>query len=120
MNHRPQISTRRIRLGTGFAESESKWIARLLRPLATRLRSFPETAVEFDLSVKDRDGADPRVTLVCRIAGRTRLVATATARRLDTAVAGVRDEMLRQVDAADTTRIRRAPRAGGADRHRRS
>lgn len=120
MNHRQQTLTRQVRLGTGFTESESKWITGLLTPLATRLRSFPATAVEFDLSVKDRDGADPRVTLVCRIAGRTRLVATATARRLDAAVTGVRDEMIRQVEAADTTRVRRTPRARRAERRRRS
>lgn len=59
-----------------------KWVTRRLAPLVTRLHSFADTAVELDLSIKDRDGADPRATLVCRVTRQTRLVTTAAARRL--------------------------------------
>jgi hypothetical protein len=111
MNHRQQTLTRRPRLGTGFAESERTWVTRRLAPLTTRLRSFPDTAVELDLSVKDRDGADPRVTLVCQITGQTRLVATAPAHTLETAVIEVRDDMIRQVAEARAAKIWRRPRS---------
>jgi hypothetical protein len=108
MNHRQQTLTRRPRLGTGFAESELKWITHRLAPLAARLRSFPTKAVELDLSIKDRHGADPQVTLVCRIIGRTRLVATASAHTLDTAVTKVRNDMTRQIAGAKASK--RKPR----------
>jgi ribosome-associated translation inhibitor RaiA len=111
MNDRQQTLTRQPRLGTGFAESERTWVTRRLAPLTTRLRSFPDTAVELDLSVKDRDGADPRVTLVCRIAGQSRLVATAAAQTLSTAVIEVRDDMIRQVAETRAAKLWHRPRS---------
>lgn len=110
MNHRQRTLTRQPRLGTGFAESEEKWITRRLMPLAARLRSLPATAVDLDLSIKDRHGADPQVTLVCRISGRTRLVSTSAARKLGTAVTEVRNDMIRQLAEAKAARIWRKPR----------
>ncbi|MEV0407103.1 hypothetical protein [Actinoallomurus sp. NPDC050550] len=118
MNHHQQTLARQPRLGTGFAESEAKWVTRRLAPLVTRLRSFADTAVELHLSIKDRDGADPRVTLVCRVAGQTRLVATAAARRLGTAVTEVRNDMIRQVEGAKAAQIWREPRHTRAHRRR--
>jgi hypothetical protein len=119
MNHRQQILTRQPRLGTGFAESEGRWVARRLVPLMTRLRFLPDTAVELDLSVKNRHGADPRVTLVCQITGRTRLVSTSAAHRLGAAVSEVRDDMIRQISRASAARTWRKPRTTGpsAARH---
>jgi hypothetical protein len=114
MNHRQQILTRQPRLGTGFAESEGRWVARRLVPLTTRLRSLPDAAVELDLSVKDRHGADPRVTLTCRITGRTRLVSTSAAHQLGTAVSEVRDDMIRQIGTAKAARTWRKPRTTGS------
>jgi len=110
MNHRQQTLTRQPRLGTGFAESESKWIAHRLAPLAARVRSFPNKAVELDLSIKDRHGADPQVTLVCRIIGGARLVATASAHTLDTAVTKVRNDVIRQIAGAKASKTWRKPR----------
>jgi hypothetical protein len=107
MSHHQQTLARQPRLGNGFAESEGKWVTRRLAPLLARLLSLPSAAVDLDLRVKERDGADPRVILVCQISGRTRLVATATARELGIAVAEVRDDMIRQLDGAKT---RREPR----------
>lgn len=102
MGRHQQTFARRSRLGTGFTESERKWVTRRLAPLVARLRSLPGAAVELDLSIKDRYGADPRVTLVCRITGRNRLVATAAAPKLGVGVIEVRDDMIRQVDGAKT------------------
>jgi hypothetical protein len=110
MNHRQQILARQPRLGTGFAESELKWITHRLAPLAARLRSFPNKAVELDLSIKDRHGTDPQVTLVCRIIGGTRLVATASARTLDTAVTKVRNDVIRQIAGVKAAKTWRRPR----------
>jgi hypothetical protein len=110
MNQRQQILTWQPRLRTGFAESEQRWVAHRLAPLATRLRSFPDTAVRLDLSVKDRHGPDPQVTLVCSISGRTRLVATSAAHHLGTAVTEVRNDMIRQLGEVKAARIWRKPR----------
>jgi hypothetical protein len=116
MNHRQKTLARQPRLGTGFAESETKWVTHRLTPLVTRLRSFADTAVELDLSIKDRDGADPRMTLVCRVTGQTPLVATAPARTLGTAVTEVRNDMIRQIDSAKAAKTWRQPRNTRAHR----
>jgi ribosome-associated translation inhibitor RaiA len=96
-----------LRLGTGFTDSDRDGIIERLAPLAARLRSFREHGVELELSVKDRSGIDPRVTLECRIAGHSRLVATSKARDLSAALTEVRDDLVRQIDE---TKTRRAPR----------
>jgi hypothetical protein len=120
MNHHQRTLARQPRLGTGFAESEWKWITRRLAPLATRLRAFSNTAVELDLSVKDRDGADPRVTLVCRISGESRLVATAAGQTLETAMIEVRNDMIRQIESAKANKTWRKPRNAHLTRRHRS
>jgi hypothetical protein len=120
MNHRQRALTHQPRLGTGFAESESKWITRRLAPLVTRLRASSNTAVELDLSVKDRDGADPQVTLVCRISGENRLVATAAAHTLDAAMIEVRNDIIRQIARAKANKTWRKPRNAHLPRQYRS
>jgi hypothetical protein len=86
--------SRRLRLGTGFAGSEREEVLERLNSLGSRLRSFPEDTVELQLSVKDRSGADQRLTLECWIAGRSRLVSRSMARYLPVALAEVRDDMV--------------------------
>jgi ribosome-associated translation inhibitor RaiA len=87
-----------LRLGTGFTDSDRVMIASRLAPLAVRLRSFRDQAVELELSVKDRSGTDPRVTLECWIASHARLVATSKAPDLQSALTEVRDDLSRQID----------------------
>lgn len=87
-----------LRLGTGFTDSDRVMIASRLAPLAARLRSFRDQAVELELSVKDRSGTDPRVTLECWIPSHARLVATSKAPDLQSALAEVRDDLSRQLD----------------------
>jgi len=111
MSQRQQTVAPQPRLGTGFAESERTWVTRRLTPLAARLRSLPGAGVELDLSVKDRYGTDPRVTLVCT--GRNRLVATAAAQKLGAAVTEVRNDIIRQLDGAKTRREPRNTRIRG-------
>ena len=63
----PTVITQRLRLATGFLSSERDWIVRRLAALGSRLRSFPDTQVELEISLKERHGTDQRVTLECWI-----------------------------------------------------
>ncbi|MBY8850872.1 HPF/RaiA family ribosome-associated protein [Saccharothrix longispora] len=94
----------RLRLGTGFLASEHDWIAERLASLGSRLRSFRDDQVDLEISLKDRDGAEQRVTLECWInrTPRLHLVATSTERDLAAALGEVRNELVRQVDEAKT------------------
>jgi hypothetical protein len=105
----------RLRLGTGFTDSERDQIVECFTPLWTRLRSFEHAAVQLELSVKDRGGADPLVTLTCEIADRPGLVATSSERDVTAALFEVRDGLMHQVQDAKT---RREPRMRPGSRHR--
>jgi hypothetical protein len=107
MNGRQEDSTmiaQRLHLATGFQSSERDWIVRRLAALGSRLRSFPDTQIELEISLKERHGADQRVTLECWISRtpRLHLVSTSSARELAVAVGEVRDDLIRQVDDART------------------
>lgn len=112
------VIAQRLHLATGFLSSERDWIVRRLAALESRLRSFPDTQVELEISLKERHGADQRVTLECWISRNPRLhlVSTSSARELAAAVSEVRDDLIRQVDDAKTRteshggRTRRTPR----------
>ena len=97
----------RLRLGTGFDESERSTVIERLGGLEKRLRSFREDTLELELSIKERDGADQRLTLECWMAGRPRLVSTSASTPLDRALIEVRDDMVRQITDATS---RREPR----------
>lgn len=96
-----------LRLATGFAQSERDAILAQFAPLAARLKSFDRDAVDMELSVKERDGADQRVTLEIWIAGRARLVATSSRADLRAALQEVRDDSVRQLND-DVTRTERS------------
>jgi ribosome-associated translation inhibitor RaiA len=89
-----------LRLGTGFAASERDAIVDQFAQLDSRLRSL--RALDMELSVKERDGADQRVTLELWAAGIQRLVATSTRADMAAALQEVRDDMFRLVDDAVT------------------
>jgi len=84
--------------------------------LGSRLRSFPDTEIDLEISLKDRRGTGRRVTLECWISRspRLHLVSTSTARELAVALNEVRDDLIRQVDDAKT---RTEPRNNRARRH---
>lgn len=92
----------RLRLGTGFAEEERGTIVERFGALDARLRSFAADTVDLELSVKERDGADQRVTLECWLAGQPRIVATSARPALGAALIEVRDDMVRQIDELKT------------------
>lgn len=97
----------RLRLGVGVAGDERAGIIERLQPLERRLASFRPETVDLELSAKERDRADQRVTLECWIAGEQRLVSTSRRERFDDALLEVRDDMIRRVNDAVT---RREPR----------
>lgn len=92
----------RLRLGTGVGADEREEIIERLRPLERRLGSYRPDAVELELSVKERDRADQRVTLECWVAGEERLVSTSRRKAFDDALLEVRDDMIRRVNDAIT------------------
>ena len=68
----------KLRLATGFSMSERERIVSQFAPLGARLGSVDCDALDMELSVKERDGADQRVTLELWNARRERLVATSS------------------------------------------
>jgi hypothetical protein len=92
----------RLRLGTGFSASERPDIIDRLDALERRLGSFSPDGVDLEVSIKERDGADQRVTLECWMAGQARLVSTSARPALQDALTEVRDDMVRQINDATT------------------
>ena len=74
--------------------------------LESRLKRWDAEQVEMELSVKDRDSSQQKVTLEVWIAakGRTRFVGTSTAPDLRAAVNDARDDVHRQIDRFLTKR----------------
>ncbi|MEJ2854239.1 MULTISPECIES: HPF/RaiA family ribosome-associated protein [unclassified Saccharothrix] len=99
-----RIVAERLQLATGFHASERDWVTVHLAALGSRLRSFRADQVDLEISVKDRDGVEQRVTLECWVnrTPRLHLVATSAKRDLPAALSEVRDELVRQVDDAKT------------------
>jgi ribosome-associated translation inhibitor RaiA len=113
----PTVIAQRLHLTTGFLSSERDWIVRRLAALGSRLRSFSDTQVDLEISLKERHGAGQRITLECWInrTPRLHLVSTSSARELAAAINEVRDDLIRQVDDAKTRtepRNNRARRPG--------
>jgi len=100
----PTVIAQRLHVGTGFLSSERDWIVQRLAALGSRLRSFPDTQVDLEISLKERNGSGQRVTLECWISRtpRMHLVSTSSARELAAALNEVRDDLIRQVDDAKT------------------
>ncbi len=94
----------RLRLGTGFALDERPQIVHQFQALGTRLQSYDASSIDMELSVKERDGADQRVTLELWIAGEPRLVATSSRADMQAALQEVREDMVRQVGDLATRR----------------
>lgn len=100
-------SVDRLRLGTGFAESERPKILELFRKLDRRLQRFPADEVDLELSVKERDTPAQSVVLECWIAELRgeRFVATSTEPDLRDALMECREDLWRQIDRAISRRI---------------
>jgi ribosome-associated translation inhibitor RaiA len=103
----------RLRLGAGFTAADRPRILGVLSALAPHLSGWEHDQVE--VSLKDTEGTDQKVTLQAWLAGRAHLVATSHERDLDHALAEVRRDLIRQIE---DERSRREPRKGRKTRYR--
>ncbi|GAA3424431.1 HPF/RaiA family ribosome-associated protein [Streptosporangium sandarakinum] len=104
------IVDERLYLGRGFADDERPGIVERFTPLEKRLRSHPLSSVDLLLNVKNRDRAEQKVTLECRLAGADPLVATSGEEDMTSALNEVRDDLLQQLDKLKTKRDPRQDR----------
>ena len=104
-----------LRLGAGFATADRPHILVALSALAPHLSGWEHGQVDLEVSLKDTDGPDQKVTLQAWLAGRAHLVATSHERDLDHALAEVRRELIRQIE---DERSRREPRERRKTRYR--
>ena len=65
-----------LRAGAGFSQGDLNWIVEQFAVLDGRLASFHADTTELEVSVKDREGRDQRVTLEAWLSGWPRFVAT--------------------------------------------
>jgi ribosome-associated translation inhibitor RaiA len=100
----------RVRLGAGFAPADRMRILEALSALAPHLSGWEHDRVDLEVSLKDTEGPDQKVTLQAWLGGRTHLVATSHERDLDHALAEVRRELIRQIEDERSRRKRRKMR----------
>jgi len=94
----------RLRLGAGFVEADRPRILAGLSALAPHLSGWEHDQVDLELSLKDTEGPDRKLTLQAWLAGRVHLVATSHQRDLDHALAEVRKELVRQIEEKKSRR----------------
>ena len=104
-----------LRLGAGFAAADRPRILEALSALAPHLSGWEHDQVDLEVSLKDTEGPDQKVTLQAWLAGRAHLVATSHERDLDHALAEVRRDLIRQIE---DERSRREPRKRRKTRYR--
>ena len=109
----PRTLEERLRLGAGFTAADRPRILGALSALAPHLSGWEHDQVDLEVSLKDTEGPDQKVTLQAWLAGRAHLVATSHKRELDHALAEVRRDLIRQIE---DERSRREPRAGASGR----
>ena len=97
----------RLRLGAGFAAADRPRILGGLSALAPHLAGWEHVQVELEVSLKDTEGPDQKVTLQAWLAGRAHLVAVSHKSDLDQALAEVRIDLIRQIE---DEKSRREPR----------
>jgi ribosome-associated translation inhibitor RaiA len=104
-----------LRLGAGFAAADRPRILGALSALAPHLSGWEHNQVHLEVSLKDAEGPDQRVTLQAWLTGRAHLVATSQKRDLDHALAEVRRDLIRQIE---DEKSRREPRERRKTRYR--
>jgi ribosome-associated translation inhibitor RaiA len=107
----------RLRVGVGFGAADRLRILGALSGLAPHLSGWEHDQVDLEVSLKDAEGPDQKVTLQAWLAGRAHLVATSHERDLDHALADVRRQLIRQIE---DERSRREPRERRKTRNRTS
>jgi ribosome-associated translation inhibitor RaiA len=100
-----ELLERRLRLAHGFASGDRARVIAALGSLPKHLAHWNPERVELEVSVKDRDGPEQRVTLEARLPKWPPLVATAHHSDLDHAVAEARKDLIRRIDNEKTKRL---------------
>ena len=95
-----QASVSQLRLGTGFTEDERDRVITRLDKLNRRLKRFPAGGTTLEVSVKDRDSLEQKVTLECSVPGFGQFVVTSREPDLRAALADVREDLWRRLDDA--------------------
>lgn len=109
------ILDERLSLGAGFAAADRPHILGALSALTPHLSGWEHNQVDLEVSLKDTEGPDQKVTLQAWLAGRAHLVATSHERDFDHALAEVRRDLIRQIE---DERSRRQPRKRRKTRYR--
>jgi ribosome-associated translation inhibitor RaiA len=104
-----------LRFGAGFAAADRPRILGALSALEPHLSGWEHDQVDLEVSLKDTEGPDQKVTLQAWLAGRAHLVATSHEHDLDHALAEVRRDLIRQIE---DERSRREPRKRRKTRYR--
>lgn len=87
-----------LRVGAGFTDDDRRWILDALESLAPHLARWDSADVDVEISVKHRGGKEQQVTLQADLPGYPPLVAKATDRQLDRAIAEAKHELIRQIE----------------------
>jgi hypothetical protein len=87
-----------LRLAGGFRETELPHLLAVLAPLEKHLARWTADQVDLQLSVKDRDGPQQRMTIEAKAGGWPLLVANPADFDLDRALHEARDELIRQIE----------------------
>lgn len=95
---RPRASLEELRIAFGFEEAERPRILELLRKLNRQLQRFPAEAVDLELTVKDRDTPNQKVTLEAWLPNVPRIVVTSKEPSLRDALMDVREDLWRQIN----------------------
>jgi hypothetical protein len=90
----------RLRLGTGFGLADRPWVVKTLANLAPHLGGWRSEKVDLEISVKERDGRDQRITLEASLGAWPVMVATSSDKDLDQGIVEVRKELIRQIEDA--------------------
>jgi hypothetical protein len=91
------IVEQRLRLRGGFHDADRPVAVRALAGLERHLGPWEPDEVRLELSVKDRDRHEQRVTLEAWLPGLPPLVATSRHRGIDHALVEVRKDLVRQI-----------------------
>jgi ribosome-associated translation inhibitor RaiA len=110
-NSSTQILAERLRLGAGFSAEDRGHVLEVLSALNRHLAHWSPEQVDLEMSVKNRGGAEQKVTLEAWLPRWPSVVATSTERDLDHALIDVRKDMIRQIEDEKTRRELNKPRA---------
>jgi ribosome-associated translation inhibitor RaiA len=105
----------RLRLGAGLTAADRPRVLGALSALAPHLSGWEHNQVDLEVSLKDSNGPDQKLTLQAWLARRAHLVASSHERDLDHALAEVRRDLIRQIEEE---RSRREPRKRRKTRYR--